>query len=384
MDKNGENEMLKIGEKIKELRKAQGVTQEKLAEYLHISYQAVSKWENGLALPDLTLMPALSSFFGVSADYLLGITLSKTDEAVKNYIDKAEGYSHTGELHKGIAVIREALHTYPSNHRLLSMLVEFLFGLYCADHTTDYAEELVRTAERLLKDCTDERICIPTLERLAYTYNLLGQQDKAIETANRLPAVITNRHQVLSNIIMPMAQRKKKKQECLFAGFEVLINDVLWMGGRSIGEKQYETAIDIYTRAIQLIVAFSDEGFFLLRLAGAYSGMAMAYAGLAKTDEAYGYLEKTMETYRRFEDVFLRKKVPYHSPLLDKLTFSVDSLHTNVDIVEYSEYADWYRRLCAVYDCFDSVRRDDRFGDLCRRIEKDLEYYRCQKRKQLK
>ena len=32
--------MLKIGEKIKELRKAQGVTQEKLAEYLHISYQA--------------------------------------------------------------------------------------------------------------------------------------------------------------------------------------------------------------------------------------------------------------------------------------------------------------------------------------------------------
>ena len=63
--------MLNIGEKIKELRKAQGVTQEKLAEYLHISYQAVSKWENGLALPDLTLMPALSNFFGVSADYLL-------------------------------------------------------------------------------------------------------------------------------------------------------------------------------------------------------------------------------------------------------------------------------------------------------------------------
>lgn len=45
--------MLKIGEKIKELRKAQDVTQEKLADYLNISYQAVSKWENGLALPDL-------------------------------------------------------------------------------------------------------------------------------------------------------------------------------------------------------------------------------------------------------------------------------------------------------------------------------------------
>ncbi len=49
--------------KIKELRKAQDVTQEKLADYLNISYQAVSKWENGLALPDITLLPQLANFF---------------------------------------------------------------------------------------------------------------------------------------------------------------------------------------------------------------------------------------------------------------------------------------------------------------------------------
>ena len=41
--------MIKIGEKIKELRKAQDVTQEKRADYLNISYQAVSKWENGVS-----------------------------------------------------------------------------------------------------------------------------------------------------------------------------------------------------------------------------------------------------------------------------------------------------------------------------------------------
>ncbi len=67
----------KIGEKIKELRKSQDVTQEKLADYLNISYQAVSKWENGLALPDLSLIPALSNFFGVTSDYLLDISLDK-------------------------------------------------------------------------------------------------------------------------------------------------------------------------------------------------------------------------------------------------------------------------------------------------------------------
>ena len=55
--------MLNIGKRIKDLRKSQDVTQEKLADYLNISYQSVSKWENGLALPDLTLIPALSNFF---------------------------------------------------------------------------------------------------------------------------------------------------------------------------------------------------------------------------------------------------------------------------------------------------------------------------------
>ena len=57
--------MLKIGDKIKSLRKAQDITQEKLAAYLNISYQAISKWENGTALPDITLVPKIANFFGV-------------------------------------------------------------------------------------------------------------------------------------------------------------------------------------------------------------------------------------------------------------------------------------------------------------------------------
>ena len=59
---------LKICEKIKFLRNRQNITQEKLAAYLNISYQAISKWENGIALPDITLVPKISNFFGISAD----------------------------------------------------------------------------------------------------------------------------------------------------------------------------------------------------------------------------------------------------------------------------------------------------------------------------
>ena len=44
-----------LGEKIKELRQKNNVTQEKLAEYLNITCQSISKWENNNALPDISL-----------------------------------------------------------------------------------------------------------------------------------------------------------------------------------------------------------------------------------------------------------------------------------------------------------------------------------------
>ncbi len=60
--------MLKTGQIIKDLRKKQDVTQENLADYLNISYQAISKWENGTALLDITLIPKIANFFGVTTE----------------------------------------------------------------------------------------------------------------------------------------------------------------------------------------------------------------------------------------------------------------------------------------------------------------------------
>ena len=57
-----------LGDKIRQLRKGKGISQEVLAQYLGVSFQAVSKWETGTTLPDVTLIPAIASFFGVSTD----------------------------------------------------------------------------------------------------------------------------------------------------------------------------------------------------------------------------------------------------------------------------------------------------------------------------
>ncbi|MGL4738447.1 MAG: helix-turn-helix domain-containing protein [Cellulosilyticaceae bacterium] len=62
---------MKIGKKIKELRKEKGITQEQLGSHLKVSYQAISKWENGDSMPDIGLLVDIANYFSVTTDELL-------------------------------------------------------------------------------------------------------------------------------------------------------------------------------------------------------------------------------------------------------------------------------------------------------------------------
>lgn len=62
---------MKLGQKIAELRKKSGLSQEALAEKMNVSRQAVSKWESNQSIPDIEKIVDLSELFGVTTDYLL-------------------------------------------------------------------------------------------------------------------------------------------------------------------------------------------------------------------------------------------------------------------------------------------------------------------------
>jgi len=62
---------MEFNEKIQELRKQKGLTQEELAEFLYVSRTAISKWESGRGFPNIESLKAISKFFSVSLDELL-------------------------------------------------------------------------------------------------------------------------------------------------------------------------------------------------------------------------------------------------------------------------------------------------------------------------
>ena len=64
----------KIGSLLKELRKEKGLTQEQLAEHFLVSARSVSRWENGINMPELSPLVELADFYNVSVDYILGRT----------------------------------------------------------------------------------------------------------------------------------------------------------------------------------------------------------------------------------------------------------------------------------------------------------------------
>lgn len=77
---------LTIGEKIALLRKEKNITQTELAEYLFLAPQTVSRWEVGSGAPEITLLPKIATFFGVSIDELFGLTsLKRTEDLVSKY-----------------------------------------------------------------------------------------------------------------------------------------------------------------------------------------------------------------------------------------------------------------------------------------------------------
>ena len=79
---------LNLGKEIKRLRIQHSVTQEELAEHLGISFQAVSKWETGTTMPDIAMLPKLSSFFGVRIDELFSVSHEDELERIDSMLQK--------------------------------------------------------------------------------------------------------------------------------------------------------------------------------------------------------------------------------------------------------------------------------------------------------
>lgn len=114
---------MELGNQIKALRTARGVTQETLAEKLGVSAQAVSKWERGATVPDIQLLPDISAYFGVTIDELFALSDETRMERIQNMIwDERELDSAAAAREE--AFLLEKARKEPENGKPLALLAD--------------------------------------------------------------------------------------------------------------------------------------------------------------------------------------------------------------------------------------------------------------------
>ena len=134
-----------FSENIKRLRKERDLTQEALADFLGVSFQAVSKWERGESYPDIEMLPEIAVYFGVSVDDLLGVNRAQNEQEILSIIEKYDNLTDSATKHE---IIMDAKEKYPNDFRIqLRYMADLAFGTTAGISKSSYrkSRQFIRT-----------------------------------------------------------------------------------------------------------------------------------------------------------------------------------------------------------------------------------------------
>ena len=177
---------INIGNKIRELRKKKGITQEALASVLSVSPQAVSKWESGLTYPDIEMMPIIAGYFEISMDILFDYDIREMKAKIQKIIDDARKYFFD-DTQKYIEIIKTALQEYPGNEELLAKLLDAYEHCLCGLDDDSHLDEMIEISQKIILESTDFIRTCNVKEIQAAAYLKKGEYQKAKDTLETLP-----------------------------------------------------------------------------------------------------------------------------------------------------------------------------------------------------
>lgn len=318
---------MNIGLKIKELRKVHGFTQERLAEYLNISAQAVSKWENGTALPDITLVPKLSSIFCVSTDELFSTKPEITDKKIAEYKNKATQLCKVYDYYGVAELMEKAVLEYPLNYEFMWELAHALS--HKKRDERDLAK-IIASCEKILEDCRDETLRHRAVRLLCLSYASNNELQKALNLIDTVPDELIEKKYLLE-IVLTGEEKIKQAQKNLLYLIEAIVHQLIMLSsGSYMGEELSfdemirfaETALNVYSAIFYTGHKAANAGAFrhvYERLSELYLGKGDSENGIkylrlaAEASECY---DKSVEKGEQFNVLFLNRchneKNEYH------------------------------------------------------------------------
>ncbi len=362
------SEHMTFGQRFHLYRKNIGYTQNEVAEYLMVTPQAVSKWENDLGYPDISLLVPISELFEISTDELLGHA-KKSDEDIRASLFELR-YHDEGDAREKYSRCLDMLAESPNNPDILKEVMERICMLLVSSENPIGADKkavLLTEGEKFatrLREKTD----IPSREIDAdsYLFSLYysaKEREKAAKIAARMPVEPRYTRNRLLGMLAECDSAYGDATEHFKASIESALIWLFWDMERMAQhyrrkEGNREKAMSLYKLSYDMIRVMYGESFELpYPLEAYYQNVTIRLAQDAAfggdSEKVFHYLDEHMAVTRaRLK--YAKEPISSSSLLVrDAERARVERYHANAAKASIHIRFSW--------KCFDHVRDDKRF-----------------------
>ena len=297
-----------LGENIKKLRRDRQLTQEQLAEALEVSFQAVSKWENGATYPDIELLPVIAGYFDVSLDELMGVDNVRKEEEVQKILEQSKELRHNGKVYDDMCFLRDKVKEYPNSPTLLYELSLSVFIYYFGGHKQfgeeqrrKAVEEVVELCKKAVKYSKDEAFAIRCKRQMAVAYRYIGEKERAREIVETFPAMDMSWDLNIAPTLSAdeaLIRHQKNAAELVFL-LETEFLHIYHIGGYT-PEQQIE--LNTMVEKVMLAVLGENPCFYNQTLYNICLRIVLQYEKLKQYDKAVDTLERALQYAVNYEE----------------------------------------------------------------------------------
>ncbi len=319
-----------LSENIKKLRKGKELTQERLAEFLGVTFQSISNWERGESFPDITMLPEIASFFKVTVDELLGLNKTQAQIKIEEYLNIYNN-KRFNDTKFAFTSLSNAVKEFPSDYRITVRYMELLM-LEKTPNSPDYekaSRELFSIYENIRQNCTDDSIrmwakrliCQHLHTKAHYT----GNEDYQIECESILSEMpdLINSKDYLSTMLI--SDKEKHYEACSRS-----IENMLFLLEHSVDhyclyddsfDAEYKIcALEKMLKIYELIFEGGNFGKLWHDVIYNHGHLGYLYAGIDENDKAINHLRLSAEYAKLYDE--LPDNTEYNCQFFEKRNFS--------------------------------------------------------------